>query len=119
MKLKLKQFREAHGFTQADVAARLNLSSNYYAMIERGDRSINDRNLEAIAKIYGINARDLIESSGDPIDTTSALASIKATSIDGAVPPYVLDLLAILPKLKDNQIREVGKYARFIAESTP
>ncbi|KKR16713.1 MAG: HTH-type transcriptional regulator SinR [Candidatus Daviesbacteria bacterium GW2011_GWA2_39_33] len=50
-----KEAREKKGFTQADVAKKAGLkSTNYYAVIERGEVNTSYENIEKIAEVLGI-----------------------------------------------------------------
>ena len=50
-----KEAREKKGFTQADVAKKAGLkSTNYYAVIDRGEVNTSYENIEKIAEVLGI-----------------------------------------------------------------
>ena len=51
---KIKEAREKKGFTQAEVAEKVGLNTNYYAVIERGEVKTSYENIEKICKILGI-----------------------------------------------------------------
>ena len=59
---KLKKLRLASGYTQADVADKLNISRQGYQHYESGRRTPSTETLNALAEIYHIQIYDLILS---------------------------------------------------------
>lgn len=55
----LREAREKAGLTQVEVATKAGLSSNYYSMIERGQRNLSFDKLQRIMKILHIKSFDL------------------------------------------------------------
>jgi len=56
----LKKARKELGLTQAQVADKIGISSNYYSMIERGEReNPGSRVIRGIAKVLKLKASDL------------------------------------------------------------
>lgn len=58
-KIRLK--RKELGFTQEQVAEKLNISQSSYAKIEQGKTILNLPDLEKIAQVFGVELFDLIE----------------------------------------------------------
>lgn len=57
----LKNARRSLGLTQAEVADKVGISSNYYSMIERGEReSPGTKIMTAIAKVLKLQPSDII-----------------------------------------------------------
>ena len=58
----LKEKRKSKGLTQQNVAERLNISTQYYSLIEKGERqeSLNLSTLDKLAEIFGVPLSDLI-----------------------------------------------------------
>ena len=52
--IKLKAAREKKKMTQAEVAKKTGLNTNYYAIIERGEVKTSFDNIQKICKILGI-----------------------------------------------------------------
>lgn len=61
MRQYLVSLRNEHGYSQKDVADRLNISRQYYQMIETGERQKKmDISLaSSIATLYGISVMDV------------------------------------------------------------
>ena len=57
---KIRVMREINQWTQEEMAEKLEMSSNGYAKIERGQSSINVDKLKQIAQIFNIDIVDLI-----------------------------------------------------------
>lgn len=51
---KLKSARQEANLTQAQLAKQAELSTNYYAAVERGEENISARRLEKLEKVLGI-----------------------------------------------------------------
>lgn len=51
---QVKEAREKKGLTQAEVAQKAGLTSNYLAMIERAEANVSTDKLAKVGKILGI-----------------------------------------------------------------
>jgi transcriptional regulator with XRE-family HTH domain len=56
---KIKFMRESKGWTQEEMAEKLELSVNGYANIERGETDVQYSRLEKLADIFGIGLLEL------------------------------------------------------------
>lgn len=56
---KLKEEREKAGLTQLELAEKANINPNYYAIVERGEKSISYERLERILKVLNIKSLDI------------------------------------------------------------
>ncbi|MEG9487204.1 helix-turn-helix transcriptional regulator [Mannheimia indoligenes] len=59
---KIKQIRELRKWSQEEMAEKMNMSTNGYAKIERGETKLNLHKLEQIATIFNIDILELIQS---------------------------------------------------------
>lgn len=57
----IKQMRVECGFSQADAAKAANISTSFYGMIERGNRTLSVEQLIEIIKIFDCNFTDFLE----------------------------------------------------------
>lgn len=56
----LREVREAKRLTQADVAQKAGISTNYYARIERGEVAISVEVLEQLIKALGVKSANIL-----------------------------------------------------------
>lgn len=60
---KIRMVRETKNWSQEDMAVKLNMSTNGYTKIERGETSLNLVKLEKIAAIFGMDVIELMSVS--------------------------------------------------------
>ena len=60
---KLKVMRQYKGWTQEELAEKLNWAVNSYAKIERGEASIKLEQLKKIAEVMGVKMEELVNSN--------------------------------------------------------
>ena len=69
---RIRTLRLARGWTQVDLAAYAEIHRAYLSEVERGDRNIAIRNIEAIAHALGLPVRDLFPLEDEaPFDAPS------------------------------------------------
>ncbi|MBQ8162151.1 MAG: helix-turn-helix domain-containing protein [Clostridia bacterium] len=66
-KSKLKEVRSEIGITQAEMAAQLGISAQYYGLMERGEYPVSDPVAKAIEQKWGISAGWLLFDIGDKV----------------------------------------------------
>jgi transcriptional regulator with XRE-family HTH domain len=59
---KIKAAREKRNLTQAEVAKKAGINTNYYSVIERGEVNTTLDKLQKISKALGINVSDITSS---------------------------------------------------------
>jgi transcriptional regulator with XRE-family HTH domain len=59
---KLKVMRQCKGWTQEEIAEKLDWSLKTYSKIERGEADIKLEKLQQIAEIMGVNVEELVNS---------------------------------------------------------
>lgn len=114
MSLRISKIRKAHGYTQAALAMKVGVSTNYLAQIERGEKPAGHRILGKIAEEFGVRVVDLADD-GLPQSTQDAVLQVTALAQDGVVPENVTNLLTVLKKLSPKEIDLVLDYARLQA----
>lgn len=62
---KIRFIRQQHGWSQEEMAVKLNMSSNGYGNIERGDTDVNLSRLEEIAAIFNLSLSQLFSDDED------------------------------------------------------
>lgn len=65
MNARIKEVRQLTGLTQAQFADRLNISRNYIALMEIGDRVPSDRTIADICREFGISEHWLRTGEGE------------------------------------------------------
>lgn len=65
MNARIKEVRQLSGLTQAQFADRLNISRNYIALMEIGDRVPSDRTIADICREFGISEYWLRTGEGE------------------------------------------------------
>jgi transcriptional regulator with XRE-family HTH domain len=58
---RVRELRQAKGFSQEGFAAECDLDRTYVGGIERGERNLALRNIEVIASTLGISLSELME----------------------------------------------------------
>ena len=58
---RIKKAREKAGLTQAQVAKKVGLNTNYFAVIERGEVATSGVNLQKIADAIGVDISEIIK----------------------------------------------------------
>lgn len=56
---KLKEEREKVGLTQSELAEKAGVNANYYAIVERGEKSISYEKLQRILKVLNIKSLEI------------------------------------------------------------
>ncbi len=64
---KIRTVRESKSWSQEEMAEKLNMSTNGYARIERGETKPTIQKLEKIADTFGMDLVDLLSVSGKGI----------------------------------------------------
>lgn len=79
---RIKRVRTEHGLTQAQFAEKINLSRNYVAMIEIGQRDPSDRTISDICREFGVDRVWLETGVGDPFVPKDKREELKAVFAD-------------------------------------
>lgn len=69
MALRIKELREAKGWTQDDLARRANISRSHISMIESEARPVNTLKLSAIAAALDVTPEELFVSGDEDSDS--------------------------------------------------
>ena len=98
----IKKYRLANKLTQEQLAEKLNLDTQYYAQLERGERNFTIDKIVSACLVFNIGIEDIVEITPieQPIDTS----------------PMIERLMSYMKKLNVNQLSSVEK---FIVEITP
>ncbi len=64
---KIRFIRQLKGWSQEEVAQKLEMSTNGYGSIERGDTDVNLSRLKQIAEVFDIRLSDLVEAENNQV----------------------------------------------------
>ena len=70
---RLRRLRRERGLTQADMAAHLEVSASYVALLERNHRPLSGQMLARLAQAYDLDLKGFLGGGRD--DKTARLAS--------------------------------------------
>ena len=65
---KVKQLRIDSGYTQKELAKRLNVSESAVSMWERGERQIGFEKADAITDLFGVTLNEILEERNSITD---------------------------------------------------
>ena len=97
MNERLKKIRQALGYSQVELAKRLNCKSNLISMWEKGSQSIPDVRIYQICKEFGVRREYLVDGVGEMFETEE--------------PPTAEELLEQAAALLFNELSEKGRQA--------
>lgn len=98
---QIKTFRKSAGFTQDELAKRLNTTKQTISRYEKGDRKANQDMLFELCDIFGVSIDDFFPSQNESTQTstTSPIQSI----YDKLEPPGQRKVITYAEKLRDEQ----------------
>jgi transcriptional regulator with XRE-family HTH domain len=70
----IRNFRDAQGLKQEDLAKILNVTREQISNIERGEREISVTNLNKLAELFSIEMHELLEENPNVTSVNLALA---------------------------------------------
>ena len=115
---RIKQIRIGSGLTQIQFANRINLSRNYIALIESGDRAPSDRTISDICREFGVNEVWLRTGEGEPFQKRTREEQIlraAAQTVHGS-NEFRKQVSFLLAQLDENDWAELEKIYRKLGE---
>jgi transcriptional regulator with XRE-family HTH domain len=119
---KIRLIRQARGWTQEEVADKLDLSVNAYGEIERGNSDIRLSRLEQIASLFGLELDDLVSATETIIfnfinSTASGTLNNFSNSLGGQMEMQTeIEKLQLMLQLKDKEIELRDEKIRHLSE---
>ncbi|WP_336460215.1 XRE family transcriptional regulator [Frigidibacter sp. MR17.24] len=105
MRFRLRQFRDANGFTQEQVAEMLDISVSLYNGLENGKRRMNADYIEGAARIYHVRPSDLIDEDPETVAVPGKVgAGAQVYAIDDHAKGEGLYRVACPPQLSPHGI---------------
>jgi len=99
---QIKTFRKSAGFTQDELAKRLNTTKQTISRYEKGDRKANQDMLFELCDILGVSIDDFFPSQNDSSSNTSQIQTI----YDKLTPPRQNKVLTYAEKQLNEQRNE-------------
>ncbi|WCH46416.1 helix-turn-helix domain-containing protein [Lysinibacillus sp. OF-1] len=118
MNERLKLLRKHLGFTQAEMAEKMNLSQTHISALENGSKGITDRLIDDICRIFYVNEEWLRTEKGDmfaeqAIDEEFAELIAEAT-LKGN--DSIKELMIMANKLNDRQLKILVNFLETMIE---
>ncbi len=101
---QIKTFRKSAGFTQDELAKRLNTTKQTISRYEKGDRKANQDMLFELCDIFGVSIDDFFPSQNEALQSPTA-SSIQ-TIYDQLEPPGQRKVITYAEKLRDEQEKQ-------------
>lgn len=109
----LQDYRKSAGFTQQELADKLNYSDKAISKWERGEGTPDVFVLDALAKLYGVTVNDFLKQHVKPIKTQSVNLRARRyviTALSAGLVWLVATVLMVVFSWIDPQL-QVAKYA--------
>jgi len=110
---RIKLLRMFHGWTQEEMAEKLDLATSSYAKIERGQSDVPFARLQQIAKVFEIELADLFKLNEKNVfniigntdtQTISSVSSVNIYACDAAKFQHENEKLKLIIEQKDKEI---------------
>ena len=112
---QIKTFRKSAGFTQDELAKRLNTTKQTISRYEKGDRKANQDMLFELCDIFGVSIDDFFPSQNETLQSPPA-SSIQ-TIYDELTPPRQTKVLTYAEKQRDEQRNEEETKTNEVSEA--
>lgn len=87
---RLREMREARGWTQQEVADRLEVARTTMVAIEKGERRVKPGELVELAGLYGRPVSDLLQRGAPPVGFAAQLrGALPAAPVESDLLPYL------------------------------
>lgn len=83
LKLRLREHREARGWSLEHVGSKVGASAPHVSELERGKKRINNDWLQKFALLYKVPIRDLIDDSESPVDAALLELTLACEDLSG------------------------------------
>jgi len=107
---RIKFMRTFYGWSQEQMAEKLQLATSSYAKIERGQSDVTFSKLQQIAKVFGIELSDLFKLNEKNVfniignSDTQAISHINIYTCDAAKFQHENEKLKFIVEQKDKEI---------------
>ncbi len=120
---RIKQIRQNLGLTQARFAERLNITQNYVAVIEIGQRTPSERTLADICREFNVNRHWLETGEGEMFNSLEREAEIAmffrtVGHPDGELDHFKQNLILALAQLDESEWEVIADIVKKLAEAS-
>lgn len=119
MKDRFKELREALSLTQQKFADRLDISRNFVAQIEMGNKIPSERTVKDICREFKVNYEWLTEGTGEMFiqnKRKSEIADFVGSVLNGEADSFKVRLVEILANLNESEWETLQKLANALAD---
>lgn len=119
MKDRFKELREALSLTQQKFADRLDISRNFVAQIEMGNKIPSERTVKDICREFKVNYEWLTEGTGEMFiqnKRKSEIADFVGSVLNGEADSFKIRLVEILANLNESEWETLQKLANTLAD---
>lgn len=119
MKDRFKELREALSLTQQKFADRLDISRNFVAQIEMGNKIPSERTIKDICREFKVNYEWLTEGTGEMFiqnKRKSEIVDFVGSVLNGEADSFKIRLVEILANLNESEWETLQKLANALAD---
>lgn len=119
MKDRFKELRETLSLTQQKFADRLDISRNFVAQIEMGNKIPSERTIKDICREFKVNYEWLAEGTGEMFiqnKRKSEIADFVGSVLNGEADSFKIRLVEILANLNESEWETLQKLANALAD---
>lgn len=119
MKDRFKELRETLSLTQQKFADRLDISRNFVAQIEMGNKIPSERTIKDICREFKVNYEWLTEGTGEMFiqnKRKSEIVDFVGSVLNGEADSFKIRLIEILANLNESEWETLQKLANALAD---
>lgn len=119
MKDRFKELRETLSLTQQKFADRLDISRNFVAQIEMGNKIPSERTIKDICREFKVNYEWLTEGTGEMFIQNKRkfeIADFVGSVLNGEADSFKIRLVEILANLNESEWETLQKLANALAD---
>lgn len=122
MKDQVRALRKSLNLSQGEFAESIGLTKNYISLVETGKRSLADRTIRDICRIYSVNEHWLRTGEGEPYikgseDELAELVGRLYKDKGSMRYKMSLELCRAMEKMTDEQLMAFSEFVKRLAEA--
>ena len=122
MKDQVRALRQSLNLSQEDFAEKVGLTKNYISLVETGKRSLADRTIQDICRMYSVNEHWLKTGEGEPYikgsdDELAELVGRLYKDKGSMRYKMSLELCRSMEKMTDEQLMAFAEFVKRLAEA--